>query len=69
MPRWMATCPQCNHKFTHTEISAELMKQASRDPFRIVPKPVIPHAGDKRTCPNCKNESVVHPFNLLYEST
>jgi len=57
-----------NHKFTHSEISPEVMKQASRDPFRIVPKPVIPDAGHKRTHPNCKNESVVHPFNLLYES-
>jgi len=67
MPRWAITCPGCNQKFTHTEIPKEAINQAWRDPFGILPKPTIPAAGEKRSCPNCENESVYHPFNLVYE--
>jgi uncharacterized protein (DUF2225 family) len=67
MPKWAITCPHCNQKFAHTEIPTEAINQAWRDPFGILPKPTIPDAGDKRSCPNCKNESVYHPFNLVYE--
>jgi len=68
MPRWLVTCPQCNHKFTHSEIQPAVIEQARRDPFGIMPKPAIPRDGDKRSCPRCKTESVFQPFNLSYDS-
>jgi endogenous inhibitor of DNA gyrase (YacG/DUF329 family) len=61
------TCPQCGHKFTHSEIQPDIIEKSRRDPFGIVPKPAIPRAGDKRSCPNCKTESVFQPVHLSYE--
>ena len=68
MPRWFVTCPQCNQQFTHSQIEPAAMEQARLDPFGIIPKPAIPSDGDKRTCPQCKTESVFQPFNLSYDS-
>ncbi len=67
MPRWMITCPQCNYEFSHSEIPATTIQQSLRDPFGIVPKPLLAPDGDKRSYPNCKNESVYHQFNLIYQ--
>jgi hypothetical protein len=66
MPRWMLTCPKCSHKFLHSKIGADLIEQSLRDPFRIVPRPVFSQKGEKRSCPNCKTESVFRPFQLFY---
>ena len=63
MPRWLVTCPECGHTFTHTEIEPDMIEQASRDPFRIVPRP---QTSARRICPNCKTESVFEPHHLFY---
>jgi endogenous inhibitor of DNA gyrase (YacG/DUF329 family) len=66
MPRWMLTCPQCGHKFPHSQIDTEMIEQALRDPFHILPRPDFPAEGERRSCPSCKTESVFKPFELFY---
>jgi hypothetical protein len=68
MPRWFVTCPQCRHKFTYVDVQPAVIEKSRLDPFGIVPKPAIPGDGDKRTCPQCKTESVFQPFHLFYDS-
>jgi endogenous inhibitor of DNA gyrase (YacG/DUF329 family) len=63
MPRWLVTCPECGHAFTHTEIEPAMIGRASRDPFGVLPKP---QSDEKRTCPDCKTESVFQPHHLFY---
>jgi hypothetical protein len=66
MPRWMLTCPKCSNKFPHSEIDSEMIEQAFRDPYRILPRPEFAPEGEKRSCPSCKTVSVFRPFQLLY---
>ena len=63
MPRWVVTCPECGHKFTHTEINRAMMDEARHDPFGVVPRP---QPVEKRTCPKCQRESEFTPFHLFY---
>lgn len=65
---WLVTCPQCRHKFLHSEIQPAVIERAKLDPFRLVPKPVIPPDGDRLACPQCKTESVFQRFHLFYDS-
>jgi hypothetical protein len=66
MPRWAITCPECDHTFTHTAIEPAAIEQAYLDPFHVLARPTIPKGGDKRTCPNCKTESVFQAHHLFY---
>jgi hypothetical protein len=66
MPRWMLSCPQCSHKFPHSEIDVHMIEKAFRDPFRVVPRPEFAPEGERRICPNCKTHSVFRPFELFY---
>ena len=66
MPRWVVTCPNCGHTFTHTQIEARVVEEYYRDPFKILPRPSIPQESEHRTCPNCQTESVFRPFQLFY---
>jgi hypothetical protein len=66
MPKWVVTCPECQDTFVYAEIGLAMMEQGSRDPFEILPKPPFPQNGEKRTCPNCKIESLYLPFHLFY---
>ena len=66
MPRWVVTCPNCTHIFTHTEIVPAVIEEFHRDPYRVVPKPTISQENEKRACPRCKTESVFKPFQLFY---
>jgi hypothetical protein len=66
MPSWMLTCPQCSHKFTHTMIEAAIIEEARRDPFCVLPRPRMPTAGEMRTCPSCKTESLYRRMDLYY---
>jgi endogenous inhibitor of DNA gyrase (YacG/DUF329 family) len=63
VPRWVVTCPECGHTFTHTKIDRVMMDDASHDPFGIVPRP---KRVEKRTCPKCQTESEFNPFRLFY---
>jgi hypothetical protein len=66
MPSWMLRCPKCSFKFPHSTIASEVLEQAHRDPFRVVPRPTMPAEGQKRRCPSCKKDSVFRPFELFY---
>jgi hypothetical protein len=66
MPRWMLTCPKCSNKFPHSEIGSEMIEQAFRDPYRILPRPKFAPEGEKRSCPSCQTVSVFQPFQLFY---
>jgi hypothetical protein len=66
MPSWMLRCPKCSFKFSHSSIASEILEQAHRDPFRVVPRPTMPTEGESRQCPSCKKDSVFKPFELFY---
>jgi hypothetical protein len=66
MTSWVVTCPECSHTFTHTVIEAALLEQAYRDPFKILPRPQILGADERRTCPKCKKESLYVRSHLFY---
>ena len=58
MARWVLDCSDCNQEFTHTEINEE-QRPSFRDPFDwIRDHPVLPEAGVRLECPNCKKVSV-----------
>jgi hypothetical protein len=62
MPRWVVTCPNCSHEFTHTEIDSTMLAQGQHDLFGVLPKP----SNEKRTCPNCNTESAFCKTDLFY---
>jgi predicted Zn-ribbon and HTH transcriptional regulator len=62
----MLRCPKCSFKFPHSKIASEILEQAHRDPFRVVPRPTFVSEGEKKRCPNCKKQSVFRPFELFY---
>ena len=63
MPSWMLRCPKCSFKFSHSSIASEILEQAHRDPFRVVPRPTMPTEGESRQCPSCKKDSVFKPLD------
>jgi RNA polymerase subunit RPABC4/transcription elongation factor Spt4 len=62
----MLTCPNCSHTFTHTAIGAAIIEEARREPFLVLPRPRMATAGEVRTCPNCKAESLYQRLDLSY---
>jgi Txe/YoeB family toxin of Txe-Axe toxin-antitoxin module len=66
MPKWMLKCPDCSSAFPYTTIESELVEQAHRDPFRILPKPELAPDGQRLACPECTSESVFHRHQLFY---
>ena len=68
MTSWVVTCPECTHTFTHTVIEALLLEQAWRDPFKILPRPQILRADERRICPECKKKSLYARSQLFYQA-
>jgi hypothetical protein len=65
MAKWLLICPNCNYRFTHSNIEPTTIEDSYRDPFRIVARPKFPN-GEKLACPNCNVESEYHAFELIY---
>jgi hypothetical protein len=65
MARWMLVCPHCSHRFEYSKVAPDIVEQAFRDPFRIVPKLKFTN-GETKKCPGCSKESLYHAFELLY---
>jgi hypothetical protein len=65
MARWMLLCPHCFHQFEHSKVDPDVVEQARRDPFKIVPKPKFTN-GETKKCPSCSKESLYRSFELLY---
>jgi hypothetical protein len=62
VPSWVVICPHCRREFPHTEINQAALEEASRDPYRVLPRP----SAGKRTCPHCKRESAFLPNDLRF---
>jgi hypothetical protein len=67
MPRWVLDCPECNAKFTHTELIATESVPAN-DVLRVAPKPEFPEGGLELECPNCKVMSAFQRRELIFVS-
>jgi hypothetical protein len=65
MARWMLLCPHCFYQFEHSKVDPDVVEQARRDPFKIVPKPKFTN-GETRKCPACSKESTYRSFELIY---
>jgi hypothetical protein len=61
MARWVVTCPDCDTTFTYCVIEPAILKQAHRDPYRVVPRPTLPARGDNRTCPVARSSLPTFP--------
>jgi hypothetical protein len=59
-------CPDCRSMFPYSTIESELLEQAHRDPFRIVPKPELALDGQRLICSQCTKESVFHRHQLFF---
>ena len=65
MARWMLVCPRCFHRFEYSNIDPDLVEQAQREPFMVVPKPRLAN-GETRNCPGCGMGSLYRGFDLIY---
>jgi hypothetical protein len=65
MAKWLLVCPNCNGRFTHSNIEPIAIEQSYRDPFRVVARPKFPN-GEKIACPSCKVESEYKAYELIY---
>ena len=61
----MLVCPRCFHRFEYSKVDPNLIKQAQRDPFTVVPKPRLAD-GETIKCPSCGTESLYRSFDLIY---
>jgi hypothetical protein len=66
MARWMLVCPRCYHQFEHSKVDPDVVVQALRDPFMVVPKPTFRSGGEIKKCPGCTKESLYRTFDLIY---
>ena len=66
MARWMLVCPRCYHRFEYKIVDPDVVVQALRDPFTVIPKPTFKSGGETKTCPSCGMESLYRSFDLIY---
>src|SRR5579864_8479124 len=67
MPRWIVSCPECDHEFTFQEV-ADTPSGQLRDPFAWPPKPVMANGGTPLPCPNCHKTSRYQTFDLRFRA-
>ena len=65
MARWTLICPRCFHRFEYSKVDADVVEEARRDPFMVVPKPTFKSGGEKK-CPACRKDSLFRAFELMY---
>ncbi len=66
MPRCLICCPECAHKFVHSEITVD--DQGAKPVLILRGKKLdIPESGVSLDCPNCKKTSVYKRDQLIYQ--
>jgi endogenous inhibitor of DNA gyrase (YacG/DUF329 family) len=66
MPRWIVSCPECDHEFTYREV--ETQPNQLRDPFAWPPKPQMASDGTPLPCPRCQKTSQYQIFDLRFRA-
>ena len=67
-PRWVVSCPECNHEFTYTLVGNLASGSLSRDPFASPPKPNVSGSGTDLRCNNCDKTTTYQTFDLRYRA-
>jgi hypothetical protein len=63
----MLVCPSCKHNFAHSNVGAATIRDALRDPYRVMTKPAFA-VGEIRSCPFCKVKTAFRALDLKYSA-